>query len=97
MKSLFLYIAFLGILSLSSCETIKLTPVDTCTMLSEVAICNDAQNTQDEDNDYFMAFENMRGYQCVSPKNYQKLQEEVSFYLAELAKLRRKCSRSLEE
>ena len=97
MRKLLNYIVSFASLSLISCQTINLTPVDTCTMLSNVAICNDAQNTQDEDNEYFINHENMRGYQCIAPRDYQKLRDEISAYLAELAKLRRKCARSLQE
>lgn len=98
MKNLFLYIGFLGILSLASCETVKLVGVDKCTILTASAICTDPDlPSEDNQNEYRLSFREMRGYQAISPSDYNKLEADLASKLGELAKLRRKCPKEYQE
>lgn len=78
---------------LTSCETIQLKQVGNCTILSNYAFCTDARRS-DGNQEYELDFSEMKGFQCVSPADYQILHDDIEGYLKELSKLRRTCSKS---
>ena len=90
MTSFVIYIVGFAILILSGCDLdIPLPTVGECTVLSNGAICTD-ERYNEEDQEYELSFEEMRGYQCVSPEDYSLLRKDISDKRKELAKLRRK-------
>lgn len=96
MKLLKNCIVNLGILVLiSSCQSIPLPKVGVCTNLSDSAICTDERRPEGE-QEYYLYFDEMLGYQCTSPEDYEILLKDISEKRKELAKLRRVID-SLEE
>lgn len=79
------------LLTLSSCkDEIPLPTVGECTMLSTGAICTD-RRLPEEEREYELDVSEMKGYQCVSPSDYNTLRKDIEEKRKELAKLRRKC------
>lgn len=109
MRNLEYFIVSFVLLILSSCNhypEIKLVDIPECTVLSSGMICDIPRGFKVPDVCYLSNTDRPEEYECssipegwqtTSPEGYKKFNEDLDKKMAELAKLRRRYSKSLEE